>query len=430
MEEHEWRMRRTEDVRRTWYYDRLLSSSETAAELRAFHLGDHFQSAYNRLRGRLAKEHVSLAGRRCAAEIGAGTAGLVLSGGALAWIVWKALLGRVSLGDLALFYQAFNQGQRLMRALLSDLGQVYRNTLFLHDLVEFLSLKPRVVDPPRPIPAPRRTSADIRFRHVDFRYPGSGAPLLDDFNLHVPAGQIAAIVGANGAGKSTLIKLLCRLYDPQGGRIELDGLDLRDIAIEELRRLIALVLQNPIRYNATVAENVIVGDLSIPRSRVSLDAAARAAAAEHCLSRLPHGYDTMLGKWFTGGLELSGGQWQRVALARSFWRVAPVLALDEPTTGMDPWSESEWLERFRDFAGGRTAVIMTHRFSTAMRADCIHVMAGGQIVESGSHRDLLAAGGRYAQWWRCQTPFSHPTEGRGHFSDPVNLRSSAAAAIG
>jgi ATP-binding cassette subfamily B protein len=193
--------------------------------------------------------------------------------------------------------------------------------------------------------------------------------------------------------------------------------------------LIAVVFQSPIRYNATIAENIIVGDLSVPPSTASLGAAARGAAAERCFTNLPFGYDTMLGKWFTGGQELSGGQWQRVALARSFWRDAPIIALDEPTTGMDPWTEADWLERFHEVAGGRTALIMTHRFNIAMRADCIHMMADGRIVESGSHLDLLAAGGRYAEWWRCQTPACHSEGSVEAFAARMDVFSSVTAEL-
>jgi len=232
---------------------------------------------------------------------------------------------------------------------------------------------------------------------VRFRYPGSVRPVLEDFDLEIPAGRIVAVVGSNGAGKSTLIKLLCRFYDPETGRVALDGVDLREFKIEELRSRIAVLFQQPVHYNDTVRENIAYGDLHAPVD--SLEIAAQAAGAEEIIARLPQGYDSMLGRWFADGTELSLGEWQRIALARAFLRRAPILILDEPTSAMDPWAEADWLARFRKLAAGRTVLMITHRFSTAMFADVIHVMSEGHIVESGTHEQLLEAGGRYAQAW-------------------------------
>lgn len=403
LRQHQWRLRITADERRTWYYDWLLTSGETAAELRLFNLGNHFQSAYQKLRQRLRKEHLQIAKDQSLAELGAGVVSLLITGTALAWVVWQALQGRMTLGDLALFYQAFNQGQRLMRSLLENVGQLYANSLFLGNLFEFLALKPQVVEPLYPIPAPTTLQTGISFHHVTFRYPGSQRVALRDFNLTIPAGKIVAIVGANGAGKSTLIKLLCRLYDPEAGCIELDGIDLRDLPLLELRRLISALFQQPVHYNTTVAENIALGNITAAPSRVAIADAAQAARATSFIARLPQGYDTLLGKWFVNGTDLSGGEWQRLALARAFLGQAPIIVLDEPTSAMDPWAEADWLQQFRLLAAGRTAVIITHRFTTAMRADIIQVMAEGQIVESGCHHELLALGGRYAQSWKNQT---------------------------
>jgi ATP-binding cassette subfamily B protein len=243
----------------------------------------------------------------------------------------------------------------------------------------------------------------IRFRQVGFRYPGSQHVALADFNLTIPAGQMVAIVGPNGAGKSTLIKLLCRLYDPDEGRIELDGVSLRDLDLEKLRSLITVLFQQPVHYSATVRENIALGkEPGSAQGFEQLAAAARAAGAADIIEHLPSGYDTLLGKWFDGGTELSGGEWQRLALARAFLRPAPILLLDEPTSAMDSWAENDWIQRFRGLANGRTVILITHRFTTARRADIIHVMADGRIVESGRHADLLARGGPYAQSWIAQ----------------------------
>jgi ATP-binding cassette subfamily B protein len=402
LRQHQWRLRTTADERRTWYYNWLITSGETAAELRLFNLGNHFQSVYQRLRQRLRKERLQLATQQSLAELGAGIIALLVTGAALAWVVWQAFQGRVTLGDLTLFYQAFNQGQRLMRSLLENVSQLYANSLFLGNLFEFLALKPQVLDPPNPIPVPIALKKGIRFHQVTFRYPGSERLALCNFNLTIPAGKIVAIVGTNGAGKSTLIKLLCRLYDPEAGCIELDGIDLRDLPLLEFRHLISALFQQPVHYNATVAENIALGNITAAPSKDAIAGAAQAARANSFIDRLPRSYDTLLGKWFVDGTDLSGGEWQRLALARAFLYQAPIIVLDEPTSAMDPWAEADWLQQFRLLATGRTAVIITHRFTTAMRADIIHVMAEGQIVESGSHRDLLAFGGLYAQSWKTQ----------------------------
>jgi ATP-binding cassette subfamily B protein len=401
LKQHRWHQRTTADERRSWYYDWLLTSGDSAAELRLFGLGGLFRTAFLALRGRLRAERLALARGEMLAEFAAGGVALLITGAAAAWMVWQALQGVVTLGSLALFYQAFYQGQRLMRTLLGDVNQVYTNVLFLGDLFEFLALEPRVVSPAHPVAVPAALTQGVRFDRVAFRYPGSARRALEEFSLTIPAGQVVALVGANGAGKSTLIKLLCRFYDPEAGRIELDGIDLRELDLAELRQRIAVLFQQPVHYSATAAENIALGS-PVPAERAAIEKAARAAGADEPIARLPQGYETLLGKWFAGGTELSGGEWQRLALARAFLRQAPLVLLDEPTGAMDSWAEADWLDRFRQLAAGCTAVIITHRFTTAMRADVIHVMAGGRLLESGSHHQLLARGGLYARSWDAQ----------------------------
>ena len=243
----------------------------------------------------------------------------------------------------------------------------------------------------------------ISFRNVSFSYPGSHRTILKDFNLTLPAGKIVAIVGENGAGKSTLIKLLCRFYDPESGTIEIDGIDIRKYSVKELRKLLTVMFQFPVTYQKTVAENIAIGDVYSEPSFDTIQKAIRDAGAEEIVAKLPQGYNTQLGKMFAGGTDLSGGEWQRIALARAFLRQAPVLILDEPTSFMDSWAEHDWLDRFRKMANGRTAVVITHRFTLAMRADIIHVVQAGRIVESGNHDELIAQDSLYAQSWKSQT---------------------------
>jgi ATP-binding cassette subfamily B protein len=402
LRQHQWSLRSTADERRAWYCDWLLTTREPAAEVRLFALGDHFKSAYQSLRKRLRNEQWTLAKDQSVAQLGAGVVALLITGLAMCWMVWKAVRGRATFGDLVLFYQAFNQGQQLMRSLLEQAGQIYANSLYLGNLFEFLALSPKVVDPARPVPAPPALKQGIRFHNVTFRYPGSQRLALENFSLTIPAGQVVAMVGPNGAGKSTLIKLLCRFYDPDAGRIELDGIDLRAMPIHDIRRLMTVLFQEPVHYSATVAENISLGDIEGAANSAEIKAAARAAGADRCIARLPHGYGNLLGKWFENGAELSLGEWQPIALARAFLRQAPIILLDEPTCAMDSWAEADWLQRFRVLARGRTVLLISHRFTTAMHADTIHVMCEGRIVESGSHHQLLGLAGLYAQSWAAQ----------------------------
>jgi ATP-binding cassette subfamily B protein len=241
----------------------------------------------------------------------------------------------------------------------------------------------------------------IRFERVSFTYPGGNHRALDEFDLEIPQGKIVAVVGHNGAGKSTIIKLLCRFYDPDEGRILMDGVDVRSLDPDALRRRITVLFQEPVRYHATVRENIGFSDVSALSDQARVWQAARDAGALDPIDRLPEGFDSILGKFF-GNVELSGGEWQRIALARAFFRHASLVILDEPSSAMDSWAEQDWLNRFRSLVAGKTALMITHRFTTAMHADIIHVMDKGRVVESGTHAQLVALGGAYAGSWRTQ----------------------------
>jgi ATP-binding cassette subfamily B protein len=399
--EYQWRQRTTTDDRRAWYYDWIMTTAEAAAEIRLFGLGKYFQSSDKSLRGRLRDERLRLVRRQSVAELIASLIALVIMGAALALMVWRTLMNVITLGELAMIYAAFNQGQGLMRTLLENAGQLYANSLFLGNLFEFLALPNNCRGGP-PWPPQRNIQHGITFNRVSFSYPDATSKALDDFTMTIPNGKIVAIVGPNGAGKSTLLKLLCRFYDPDAGSIAIDDKDLKEFPIDDLRRLITVLFQQPFHYNTTVRENILYGDLPLAATDAEINAAIRAAGAEEIVSRLPENEQTLLGRWFAGGTELSVGEWQRIALARAFLRRAPIIILDEPTSALDPWAEADWLERFRQLALGRTSIIITHRFTTAMHADVIHVMDRGRIVESGSHQRLIEQNGLYAQSWSRQ----------------------------
>ena len=410
---HGWWEGATPRRRLAQYFDVMLTLDAAAAEVRINGTGSFFRESYLRLRTALREERLRLLRNQVLARLFATFLGLIATGAALAWVVLRAVRGLATLGDLALFYQAFNQGQALVGGLLQNMGQIYTNTLFLEHLFTFLDLKSGIEDPETPRPFPRQIEEGVRFEDVTFTYPGSERPALEGFSLAIPAGKIVAIVGENGAGKSTFIKLLCRFYDPDSGRVTVDGRDLRAFAQADLRRRISVMFQFPMKYQMTAERNIRLGDLDREVGIDEVVAAAKGGGAHDAITKLPGGYDALLGRWFETGSELSGGQWQRVALARAFFREAPLVILDEPTSSMDSWAENEWLDRFRRMVRGRTALIITHRFTTAMQADIIHVMEGGHVVESGTHGELIDLGGRYASSWKKQVRHEESAAGDG-----------------
>lgn len=402
LRQYRWRRDNTISERRAWYWDWLLTSRENAAEVRLFDLGHHFMDSFRGIREQLRRDSFRLHRSQAAAELTAAVFALLVTGLTLGWMVWRVVSGAATLGDLALFYQALNQGQQLLRSLLENVGRMYSSSLFLSDFFDFLKIRPQIGSPAEPLVLPRTLRKGISFEQISFRYPDAARYVLDGFSLELGAGKITAIVGRNGAGKSTLVKLLCRLYDPEQGRVAMDGIDIRQTAVADVRRMVTVLFQDPVRYNLTALENIRLGDRTVPEDDPMLMEAARAAGADAVIARLAEGGSTMLGRWFPDSTDLSGGEWQRLALARAILRDSPVIVLDEPTSAMDSWSEQDWLQRFRNLAQGRTVLIITHRFTTAMQADVIHVMEEGRIVESGSHQKLLAMAGRYASSWRKQ----------------------------
>jgi ATP-binding cassette subfamily B protein len=274
--------------------------------------------------------------------------------------------------------------------------------LYLDDLFSFFEIRPEIVSPPDPRPVPLPLREGFRFEDVGFRYPGAERWALRHASFTLQAGEVLALVGENGAGKTTLVKLLARLYDPDEGRILLDGHDLREYDLAALRASVGVIFQDFVRYHLTAAENIAVGRIEARGDRARIEAAAHASLADEVIERLPQGYDQVIGKRFRKGVDLSGGEWQKIAIARAYMRDAQVLILDEPTASLDARSEFEVFQRFKELSLGRTAVLISHRFSSVRMADRILVLAEGHIEAAGTHQELLAAGGRYAELFELQ----------------------------
>ncbi|HUF61112.1 MAG TPA: ABC transporter ATP-binding protein [Verrucomicrobiales bacterium] len=400
--QHQLWLQTTAAQRQATYRQWVMTSDLAAAEIRLFGLGPLFRNAYQTIRASLRERKLRLEGRHALAALTAGAASLFIAAAAFALLLARFAQGLYTLGDLALFFQAFTRSQAIAESLVSQTGQLYRNSLYLSSLFEFLALRSDIVTPASPLPPPGTLASGIAFREVDFRYPSSSRLALDKFSLSISAGCTTAILGMNGAGKSTLLKLICRFYDPESGRVEIDGADLRQLDLEAWRNRISVLFQQPFHYQAAAVDNIAYGRLEVPAGEIAHAAqqAAREAGADRLIQELPGGYHAQLGKWFAEGTELSTGEWQRIALARAFFRNAPVLLLDEPTSAMDPWEEAEWLDRFYAYAQGRTAILVTHRLTTAMRADHICVLDHGRLIEEGTHLGLLASEGAYARAWR------------------------------
>jgi ATP-binding cassette subfamily B protein len=391
-------------IRRRWlaYYDAMLTHEGAASEMRLFDLSRRFRNKYQALRRRLRSEKLAHLRRQFSGKVLANISSLLVAAAALGWVARRVFYNLATVGDVVVFYQVFTRGQALMRSLLGGIGQTINHTLYLESLFSYLDLESRVVSPAEKIPFPERIREGIAFRNVTFYYPRERRAAIENFDLFIPAGRRVAIVGVNGAGKSTLIKLLCRFYDVQSGSIEIDGIDIRRFDIGELRRNISVLFQFPLQFHETAADNIALGDAADTAAPEKTKAAALAAGADGFISRLPEGYGTLLGKWFVNGCELSGGEWQRLALARAYFRRSKIIVLDEPTSFMDSWAEADWFNRFRKTAAEATGLIITHRFTIAMRADVIYVLDRGRLLESGTHRELVEANGFYAESWRQQ----------------------------
>ena len=394
--------RRAPETRQINYLARLLTEDSAAKEIKLFNLGDRLLARYVTLFAKFFEEDKSLAIRRAAVGFSLGLIATMGFYGSYAWIVWRTVQGNISLGDMTLYLTIFRQGQSTFQSILSAVGNIYENNLFMANYFEFLDIKPqmRVAAPAKKLPV--SLARGIEFRGVGFRYPDSEEWVLRDIDLSIRPGEKIALVGHNGAGKTTLIKLLSRLYDPTEGVILFDGIDIRDIDPLELRQRIGVIFQDFVRYHLPASENIGFGQIEAADQMDKIISSARKSGAHAMIENLPEGYQTMLGRWFHGGHELSLGQWQRIALARAFMRDAEILVLDEPTASLDAQTEYEIFRHFQELTEGKMAILISHRFSTVRMADRIVVIEGGRITEIGSHQELLRREGIYAQLFSMQ----------------------------
>jgi ATP-binding cassette subfamily B protein len=393
---------RTPEQRELDYVRQTGASVESAKEVKIFGLNAFLIERYRQLAAAFYQANRSLAKRRAGwggVLTALGTVGYYL---AYAWLAWRTLAGEFTIGDLTFLSGSFRRLRTLLEGLLIGFSQTAGQALYLDDLFSFFEIEPEIRSPENPRPVPKPIVHGFTFEDVGFAYPGAERWAVRHLNFDLRQGETLALVGENGAGKTTLVKLLARLYDPDEGRILLDGHDLREYDLEALRANIGVIFQDFVRYHLTAAENIAVGRIEARNDRARIEDAAERSLADEVIAKLPLGYDQIIGKRFKRGVDLSGGEWQKVAIARAYMRDAQVLILDEPTAALDARAEFEVFRRFKELSEGRTAVLISHRFSSVRMADRILVLADGTVEASGTHEELLAARGRYAELFELQ----------------------------
>ena len=392
----------TPERRELEYFRQTGASVETAKEVKIFGLHDFLIARFRELSAKFYVANRALAIRRASwgsVLTALGTLGYYV---AYAYIAWRTVRGEFSIGDLTFLAGSFLRLRQLLEGILVGFSQVAGQALYLDDLFSFFEIEPEIASPASPRPFPSAIRDGFVFEDVGFRYPGAERWAVRHLSFTLKAGEVLALVGENGAGKTTLVKLLARLYDPDEGRILLDGHDLRDYDLEVLRANIGVIFQDFVRYHLTAAENIAVGRIEARDDRTRIIEAAKRSLADDVIMKLPKGYDQVIGKRFRNGVDLSGGEWQKVAIARAYMRDSQLLILDEPTAALDARSEFEVFQRFKELSDGKTAVLISHRFSSVRMADRILVLHQGELEAVGTHQDLLAQQGRYAELFELQ----------------------------
>jgi ATP-binding cassette subfamily B protein len=395
--------RQTPAKRQMDYLRQVGGSKEAAKELKLFNLSDYFTNKFKALSRKIFEEDVALSRKKL---IWGGLLSLIATMGyygAYVFAIYQAVNGRYpTIGVFTLITLAIQQSSSNLQQAFSTASGIADQALFLTDLIAFFDMKATVQSKPNALPAPRPIKRGFEFRNVSFAYPGTERRVLKDFNFHLAPGERIALIGENGQGKTTVVKLITRLYDPTEGEILLDGVNLREYSLDDLHSEMGVIFQDFMRYEMTARENIAVGRVEIPHTQEEIDSAAHKSLAEGVIQKMTGGYEQMLGRRFEGGVDLSGGEWQKIALARAYLRDAQLLILDEPTAALDAKSELEVFERFAELTEGKMALLISHRFSTVRMADRIVVLEGGRLVEEGTHQQLITLGGRYAGMFEMQ----------------------------
>ena len=393
---------RTPERRELDYVRQTAASVETAKEVKIFGLNRFLIDRYSSLAATFYAANRRLALRRATwggLFTAVGTIGYYF---AYAYIAWRTLAGEFSIGDLTFLAGSFRRLRALLEGLLTSFSSTAGQALYLNDLFSFFEVRPEILSPKNPLPFPKPIREGFVFEDVGFIYPGAERWAVRHLDFTLKAGEVVALVGENGAGKTTLVKFLTRLYDPDEGRILLDGHDLRDYDLDQLRGSMGVIFQDFVRYNFTAGDNIAVGRISARDDQARIARAARSSQADEVIAGLPRGYDQRIGKRFKNGIELSGGEWQKVAIARAYMREAEVLILDEPTAALDARAEFEVFQRFKELSKGKTAVLISHRFSSVRMADRIFVLADGKLEAAGTHDELVSKPGLYAELFELQ----------------------------
>ncbi len=398
----EWERRRTSLEREAHYLNQILTTEEYAKEVRLFNLGPPLKAQFIKVRATLFGEKLKIGSQKARAGLLARSAEIIAMTGTYGFIAWRTFSGTITIGDLVMYFQAFQRGQAAIQQSLTALVSLYNNRLFLSHLFELLNVTSLLKSTEHPKPIAKELSEGIKLKAVSFTYPDTKRKVLEDINLTFKKGEVVALVGENGSGKTTLVKLLCRLYDPSKGDIYWDEAPIQNFKLADLRKKITVIYQDFAKYFLTIKENIQIADWERPLNKEQIELAAMQSDAGEFIEALPKKYDQKLGRRFRDGTELSGGQWQKMALARAFYKEAEIIILDEPSSAIDPLAEAAIFEHFRVLAKDKILILVTHRLYNLKMADKIVVLKQGRVVEEGSHKALVAKNGLYLEMFEKQ----------------------------